>query len=248
MRHSVQALAQAMLAPAVSLQELRTSDEVQRTAAGLLAAVIGSDELLHTRLDLEGPGTVVRAGPHLLPEPEMTVALSNFGHLHPAVASYLRPGDDRRPRRVSDIISSRIWWSSIAYEETFSSRTARYQLSLVTDLRPGLGNGWVLTRSARDFSDDDVDAAALLLPLLTVMEGLAATKPEVPEEPPLRLTPREQAVLELLATGSSAHRIGRALGITETTARKHLAHIYAKLGVHDRLSAVLCLESRREQR
>lgn len=53
------------------------------------------------------------------------------------------------------------------------------------------------------------------------------------------LTARELAVLVLLAEGLTAVAIARKLAIAERTVRKHLERIYAKLGVTDRLSAVL---------
>jgi DNA-binding CsgD family transcriptional regulator len=55
----------------------------------------------------------------------------------------------------------------------------------------------------------------------------------------IRLTPRELAVLALLAEGLTAASIGRRLAITERTVHKHLQHSYTKLGVTDRLGAVL---------
>ncbi|MHA6785889.1 LuxR C-terminal-related transcriptional regulator [Pseudonocardia saturnea] len=53
------------------------------------------------------------------------------------------------------------------------------------------------------------------------------------------VTSREPAVLGLLAEGLTAIAIGRRLGIAERTVPKHLQHCYAKLGVSDRLGAVL---------
>lgn len=55
----------------------------------------------------------------------------------------------------------------------------------------------------------------------------------------IRLTPRELAVPALLAEGRTAASIGRRLMITERTVHKHLQHSYTKLGVTDRLGAVL---------
>jgi DNA-binding CsgD family transcriptional regulator len=55
----------------------------------------------------------------------------------------------------------------------------------------------------------------------------------------VRLTPRELAVLAQLADGRTAASIGRRLAMSTRTVHKHLEHIYAKLGVSDRLSAVL---------
>lgn len=45
------------------------------------------------------------------------------------------------------------------------------------------------------------------------------------------LTPREQDVLELVATGSSNKEIGEALGISYRTVEEHRSHIMHKLGV-----------------
>lgn len=53
------------------------------------------------------------------------------------------------------------------------------------------------------------------------------------------LTPREAAVLRLLADGLTAAAIARRLSVSERTIHKHLEHVYAKLSVSDRLSAVL---------
>lgn len=53
------------------------------------------------------------------------------------------------------------------------------------------------------------------------------------------LTERERQILTALATGRTAHAIGHQLGISEATVRKHLEHLYAKIGVHDRVEAVV---------
>jgi len=55
----------------------------------------------------------------------------------------------------------------------------------------------------------------------------------------VRLTAREVAVLALVADGHTAGAGARRLLIGERTVHKHLQHLYAKLGVTDRLSAVL---------
>jgi DNA-binding NarL/FixJ family response regulator len=51
-------------------------------------------------------------------------------------------------------------------------------------------------------------------------------------------TKRERDVLALLAEGHSAKRIGRRLGISQGTVNTHLGHIYRRLGVNNRVSAV----------
>jgi DNA-binding NarL/FixJ family response regulator len=52
-----------------------------------------------------------------------------------------------------------------------------------------------------------------------------------------RLTRRERQVLALLAGGGNKETIGRALFISPETARTHIQHVMAKLGVHSRLEA-----------
>jgi DNA-binding CsgD family transcriptional regulator len=53
-----------------------------------------------------------------------------------------------------------------------------------------------------------------------------------------RLTYREAEVLVLLSRGHKAASIGRMLGCSPRTVHRHLANLYAKLEVADRLMAV----------
>ncbi|MQY19180.1 response regulator [Nocardia macrotermitis] len=57
-------------------------------------------------------------------------------------------------------------------------------------------------------------------------------------KPDTTLSPREIEVLRLVAEGHSNREIGRGLFLSETTVKSHLVHIYAKLGVKSRTSAV----------
>lgn len=52
------------------------------------------------------------------------------------------------------------------------------------------------------------------------------------------LTDREKEVLQLVANGSSNREAATALFIGEASIKTHLQHIYGKLGVRDRASAV----------
>lgn len=55
----------------------------------------------------------------------------------------------------------------------------------------------------------------------------------------LDLTPRQRAVLEMLAEGQSNKLIARSLGINDTTVRVHVRAVLRKLGVNNRTQAAL---------
>jgi DNA-binding NarL/FixJ family response regulator len=81
--------------------------------------------------------------------------------------------------------------------------------------------------------------------------------PEVTREPHERpatgdesdeLTPRQFAVLEQLACGSSNKQISHYLGIEEITVKAHISAILRKLGVKNRVQAVLVSREMLERR
>jgi DNA-binding NarL/FixJ family response regulator len=87
------------------------------------------------------------------------------------------------------------------------------------------------------------DGDALLAPGITRRLVERFTRPELPESPLHRdltlLTPREREVLTLIAQGLSNVEIAGHLFLSEATVKTHVARILAKLGLRDRVQAVV---------
>ncbi|MGH3050549.1 MAG: LuxR C-terminal-related transcriptional regulator, partial [Gaiellaceae bacterium] len=83
---------------------------------------------------------------------------------------------------------------------------------------------------------------ALLAPTVTrrLLERFAAERPEHPTALlPSSLTEREREILRLLASGLSNAEIAGSLVLSETTVKTHVSNLLRKLGVRDRVQAVI---------
>ena len=82
---------------------------------------------------------------------------------------------------------------------------------------------------------------ALLSPAVTkrvIKQFTRIPRPAPPKEFD-ELTGREQEILRLIANGLSNVEIGHQLYISETTVKTHVTHILQKLGLRDRVQAVV---------
>lgn len=122
-----------------------------------------------------------------------------------------------------------------------------YDLALKHGMRDGLscpvGGRWVLAFWSRKELSNVVTrpmrivicAAASFAALR--LEQLADPDPNL-VGPHTHLTPRELAVLRLVATGAQFREVAEALGLGEETVRSHLKKAQAKLGARNRTHAV----------
>jgi len=122
------------------------------------------------------------------------------------------------------------------------------QLSIPYVVSGGRHRTFVLARGGRDFSDEDLETARLLQPLLRLVhrqvgvlsgwsDGLVAARAA-------GLTGRETAVLRLLSDGHTSVAMARRLATSPRTVHKHLQNVYRKLEVSDRLMAVRVAQAR----
>ncbi|WP_353711950.1 LuxR C-terminal-related transcriptional regulator [Arthrobacter sp. K5] len=116
------------------------------------------------------------------------------------------------------------------------------ELAIPAQMEDSDHSAYVISRPDRDFTDQELDLAFLLQPILA---GLArhlalasiTDNTSVPASD-CRLTVREVSIVTLLSSGLTAQSLARRLRISPRTAEKHLENIYRKLDVGDRLMAV----------
>ncbi|MFE1715457.1 response regulator transcription factor, partial [Streptomyces sp. NPDC058728] len=107
-------------------------------------------------------------------------------------------------------------------------------------------------RGARRELLDPAPGLAVGAEAATAAAGQSALAPAVAlrlmdrmRTPAEALTKRELEVLQLVADGLSNQQISKKLFLSQATVKSHLVHIYAKLGVDSRTSAVAAAGSRR---
>ncbi len=117
--------------------------------------------------------------------------------------------------------------SALAFRSALDRATRRLERLRVVD-NPEHDEGWAATAEA---AGTDPGTVADRLASIHLLPDPCATATAAP------LTPREREVLALVAAGWTNLRVGRLLGITERTVRKHLGNVYDKLAVSGRTSA-----------
>jgi DNA-binding CsgD family transcriptional regulator len=142
-------------------------------------------------------------------------------------------GDERTITTISDFYSQRQWHETGMYREYL--RHVEHEAMMCLSAPPGRTRRLILHRSGnRDFDDRDRLILTLLRPHLDeTYQHLQQTRLPRPA-----LTARQHRILRLVADGRSNKEIGRELGISATTVRTHLEHIFTALQVTSRGAAV----------
>jgi DNA-binding CsgD family transcriptional regulator len=212
-----------------------------------LARLVGCDSLSFTVLGAGAGQVSVTRHPDGISSAGSMAAFASYVHEHP-LANYYRETGDARPIMISDFLSRQDFHRLNLYGEYFRSIPVEYQIAFGL---PAAGSeiiGIALNRAGSDFTEDERDLLSVIrVPLMTALErarqrqrareGLAAATSGALAGL-TDLTDREMRVLRLAALGRTNSAIARALDVSPRTVAKHLEHIYRKLDVTSRTSAV----------
>lgn len=166
---------------------------------------------------------------------------------HPLLTWYAVTGDPRawtNGRVPSTMVSRR---QREMHDKVMRPVEMEQQLSITYQMDGRMHRAFVLGRTCRDFSDDDVVVAGFIQRGLLALDAQTSLLSRLHEQSSTsaldavtdtELTGRELAVLQLLVDGCSTRIIGRRLNCSPRTVEKHLEHVYRKLAVKDRVNAV----------
>lgn len=150
--------------------------------------------------------------------------------------------------RMSDLMSMRRYHELPIYRDYFRPCRVDHMIDLALPAGGGQHRSFILFRrtGARGFSERDREVLDTLRPHLAVLEQRAFLRQQVrragcapAEEPPGRigLTSREREIVQLVAEGKTNAEIAAELWVAPSTVKKHLEHVYEKLGVGRRIAA-----------
>jgi DNA-binding CsgD family transcriptional regulator len=159
--------------------------------------------------------------------------------------------------RISDSLTTAAFRRTAIYNEYYRRIGVSHVLALPVHVDRHMLVSFVLNRCGHDFTDAERDLLDVARTWLAAMyrnaialdratRTIEALRRELGDRSgdavaadSARLTAREREVLRWVGSGKSNLQIATILGTSPRTVQKHLEHVYVKLGVENRLAAVL---------
>jgi DNA-binding CsgD family transcriptional regulator len=174
------------------------------------------------------------------------------------ISDYRTRTGDLRTVTMSDLIDQRRYHDLPIFREYFRPAGLDNMIDLGLPAVLPRQRSFILFREAGagDFSERDRAVLEMLRPHLYRLEAYAALRRQLSEalraqedsaepDPYAELTSREREIVELVAEGKTNAQIAVQLWIAPCTVKKHLEHIYSKLGVGRRTAAATLQRSAR---
>jgi DNA-binding CsgD family transcriptional regulator len=206
---------------------------------GLLGQLLGADFAVYSEWDLRA-----RRYPRLWVDvPRVStpvdVAEATYRLCPTYPLSVLRLSGASKPCVLSDFVSSRRLHRLEYYHDVLRPMGVEHQLRLWLPAPAATSRVFYFNRSSAggDFADRERGLLELLRPFLVALRERFGLDDNDDGQTLDCLTGREAEILELVALGKTNHEIAALLVVSDHTVRKHLEHVYEKLGVHTRTAA-----------
>jgi DNA-binding CsgD family transcriptional regulator len=238
-----------------AVQALNVSLDLSTLAQRTIAAVnhvVPADMVTYNEVDLVRRVDRIFVAPNderLAPGTRHYAAFIRHIDEHPVIAHNARIADPV-PRRISDFLTDKQFRSLGLHFEFFRVFDINYQMAMVVQHAGQQMIGVAVNRALSDFTESERTCLAVLRSHVVqayrhglTVERLRAESRCARDAGPAScataggLTQREGEVLHWVAGGNSNDDIAQIIGITSATVKKHLEHIYDKLGVANRTAA-----------
>jgi DNA-binding CsgD family transcriptional regulator len=166
--------------------------------------------------------------------------LGAYAHQNPLIRAH-RPD----AVRFSDYITRRELHRLEIYDLLYGPCAVEYQMAFTVPAPSARVVGFAFNRGRRDFSERDRSVLNLVRGFVEQAHARVHAPPRLMSAQALGLTPRQGEILKHLAAGTASAQIALALQISERTVHKHLEHIYERLDVTNRTTAVARAAARR---
>jgi DNA-binding CsgD family transcriptional regulator len=241
----------------VDIGEVEFDEPYPVAVLARLRDLVPCDALTYQEIDLRARrfGTMVHVGPDDDDDDDDDEGLYWSAGPCPISEYRVRTGD-LSPMRMSDLVERRRYLESPFYREYFKPGGVDHAIDVGLPTAPWRHRSFVLFREtdAGDFSERDRAVLEQLRPHLNGLEANAAMRRRLGNwraandgegnaVAQSELTPREREIVGLVAEGRTNAQIAAQLWVAPSTVKKHLEHVYEKLGVAGRTAAATRLHA-----